>query len=304
MRALGRLLRLSLLPSAAADVAAGLIVGGHGQWMADGRPWRLIGASLCIYHGAMALNDWADRAADASDNPTRPIPSGAVPASVALALALLMHLGAVLLAWGVTPLAGAWATALALLASLYDLIGRGPLLGPTLLALCRAGNLGLGLCAPAWIVGVAPATLPTLVLMPCYGAYVFLVSRLGRMEDGEDTAPLGQRPRFYLLLAGLALLAPALFPLGFPIHGCNVAAALLLAAAGAYGLLRTALQTQQWERALVRESMGLALRRLLIPTATMSLLAGGWTSAGYYVAAAILAGYPLSFALRKAFPPS
>ena len=41
MRALawGRLLRVSLAPSAAADVAAGMVVGGWGRWPEGAGPW-------------------------------------------------------------------------------------------------------------------------------------------------------------------------------------------------------------------------------------------------------------------------
>ena len=46
----------------------------------------------------------------------------------------------------------------------------------------------------------------------------------------------------------------------------------------------------------------MALRRLLIFTATVALLRGA--PAGVIVSLAILSGYPISFALRKLFPPS
>ena len=51
--------------------------------------------------------------------------------------------------------------------------------------------------------------------------------------------------------------------------------------------------------------MGLALRRLLVFTASVSAL--NWSPphhAALIVSAAIFCGYPLSFWLRKAFPPS
>ena len=78
VRALGQLLRLSLAPSAAADVAAGLVLGGRGHVPAGAAPWLLLGGSLSIYTGALALNDWADRERDRAERPERPLPSGAI----------------------------------------------------------------------------------------------------------------------------------------------------------------------------------------------------------------------------------
>jgi len=114
--ALGRLFRLSLAPSAAADAAAGLLFGAA-AWPSGGAPWLLMGGSLAVYHGGMALNDWADRRIDARVRPGRPIPSGAVPAAAALALALgLLALGP-LLAAGVSPTAALGLGGVAVLAA-------------------------------------------------------------------------------------------------------------------------------------------------------------------------------------------
>ena len=44
-------------------------------------------ASVLMYWSGMALNDWADREADAVERPERPIPSGRVRPGAALGLA-------------------------------------------------------------------------------------------------------------------------------------------------------------------------------------------------------------------------
>ena len=64
----GALLRLSMSPSAAADAAAGVLLGA-GTWPAGPAPFLLVAGSLCVYHGGMALNDWADRGHDARTRP-------------------------------------------------------------------------------------------------------------------------------------------------------------------------------------------------------------------------------------------
>src|SRR5262245_12972329 len=105
MLALGRLLRISLAPSAAADVAAGTVLAA-GAWPAGPRPFALMLASLCVYHGGMALNDWADREADARDGRPRPIPTGAISAGTALLLALVLLVLGPGIAFLVAPRAG------------------------------------------------------------------------------------------------------------------------------------------------------------------------------------------------------
>lgn len=300
--ALGRLLRLSLAPSAPADVAAGFVLAAGAF---SGRaPWIAMLASACVYHGGLALNDWADRHEDARTRPGRPIPSGAIPARAALVLALLLLAGGPLLA-----LAGARAAAgpLALVSALalsYDLAGRGPWRGPLLLGLCRAGNLGAGLALGAG--GMPPRSF--LLLVPLlYGLFVFAVSRLARLEDAADAELARARPARWLATAALLLLclaaAAAVCARATSSGSALVLAPLLVGAGGAYGLARTAAERRgrAWSHAELEQGAGLGLRRLLVASAATALGAG---AAGLAVALVILAGYPLAFALRRVFPPS
>ncbi|MCP3915803.1 MAG: UbiA family prenyltransferase [bacterium] len=311
MLAVGRLLRISLFPSAVADVSAGIVLGSGGAWLAGADGALLILASLGVYHGGMALNDWADRESDARTRPERPIPSGAVPAGAALALALGLLAGGVLAALAVTPRAGAWMAGVATCAALYDLAGRGAWRGPLLLGACRAGNFALGLLTPAWIAGAALPESEALLAVPLlYGTYVFAISRLGRLEDDEDPRPLGRRPQRALASATFALAAVPLVALFAGAQGrwLGAGAAAAVAWAGAFGLAQLALRSE-WERAEVGRAMGAALRRLLVFTAAATLLAlggadGTWQWLPLVAAAAILAGYPISFWLRRVFPPS
>lgn len=311
----GRLLRLSLAPSAAADALCGLALAADGTLPLESATARIVAASLCVYHGGLALNDWADREHDGRTRPERPLPSGAISPTAALLLAATLLACGVALAWSAAPAAGAWMAGVALLVALYDLSGRGPWLGPTLLALCRAGNLAVGFAyvgdRSTWPLGAALALL--------YGAYVFTASRLGRMEDGDDTRPLAQRPRAHLLVATGVLLLLPLLPVALaswpaPTRGAWLLACLLLAWS-ASGVVRPALQTQVWTRPLVERAMGGLLRRLLIFTAAACLLApagdavlewplppGGLPAS--LLGLLLLLGFPLSVALRRLFPPS
>lgn len=304
--ALGRLLRLSLAPSAAADIAAGLLLVA-GAIPSPARTLSVMLASLCVYHGGMALNDWADREEDARGGRPRPIPTGALSPAVALGLAsLLLGLGP-LLALAVAPRAGLVLLGVAALAVLYDLAGRGAWRGPLLLALCRAGNLGTGMALASGAASWRPAAL----LAPAaYGLYVFLVSRLARLEDVEPGSRSASHPARWTVAGAAALiaigaaatlLARQARPSAWAPSG---AWAVALTVTAAIGLLRYvgAQRGRPWTPVMIQRAAGMALRRLLI--ATSALAAGAGTSTGLLVAVAILAGYPVSLALRRLFPPT
>ena len=311
MTAWGRLLRLSLLPSAAADVAAGLVLGFAGDWPGGSAPWLLILSSVFVYHGSLALNDWADRVHDARTRPDRPIPAGHVTPAAALTTGVALQAIGVAWAWLASPVTGLWMAGIALAALFYDVKGRGPILGPGLLALCRGANLAVGLVYARDVqlprpLETDPAGLPIgLWTVPVlYGLYVFAVSRMGRLEDGEDS-DIGERPRKFLFVAAACLLAVSLVQVEDtlfldPWRSLSFA----VAGFGAFGLLRTALATKHWDRAAVGRAMGSALRRLLAFTAAAALLPLSDGTDGLIVALAILAGYPLAFLLRGLFPPS
>lgn len=301
MRTWGRVLRLSLSATAVADVVAGTSLAtmlGHGGGIEVLPVLGLVFASLCVYHGGMALNDWADREVDARERPERPIPSGQVSASAVLAVALALFALGVFFAFLVTPLAGVWMAGVALLAALYDVVGRGPLRGPLLLALCRAGNLSTPLVA----FGVLGSESWPLLFAPlAYGAYVFIVSRLGRLEDAEEALLSDAQPRrLVLALATTLMIVPFL-----PISSASLvgrAAAFALCVAAAATLWRAAAGVKGWTRGDVERTMGYALRRLLIFTCALAVLPGGPQS--WLFALLILAGYPLAKQLRGIFPPS
>ena len=77
---------------------------------------------------------------------------------------------------------------------------------------------------------------------------------------------------------------------------------IALAFVAASGLVRNAVTTRDWTRQKVLGVVGTGLRRLLIATSVTAASAA--TTDGYAVALCILAGYPLSHALRRVFPPS
>ncbi|MEM9382091.1 MAG: UbiA family prenyltransferase [Planctomycetota bacterium] len=314
--AFGRLLRIARAPTARSDVFVGIAIGHASQWPPDILPWLLIPASLGVYHGAMALNDWADRADDARTRPERPIPSGAIPAGLALGTAALLMLGGLFWAFAAGPRAGLWMGVVALLAVTYDVAGRGPWRGPLLLGLCRAGNLGAGLMSP-WLVGATDeAPLGLLALAAAYGLHVVFIGRLGRLEDDEDEGALGRRPSAALRGAALTTLAipiAAAASLGFdriaagtdsaPAAAGQLASAAI-AAWHATGLFRALAHGEQdgWTRGGVGAATGLCLRRL--PLLPASIAASGVFLGPVATVALVVAlgGARVSAALRRLFP--
>lgn len=300
---LGRLLRISLAPSAVADILVGLAIGGAGHFPSSFTCLAAVLASLLIYHGGLALNDWADREHDARTRPDRPLPSGAIPPAFAFALGFGMVLLGVIA--GSVAEARAWPVILgvALAAMAYDFFGRGPLRGPLLLGLCRAGNLAYGISV-GMLAGDAQGDPWRFAPALLYGLYVFSVSRLGRLEDGEDSGPVQRRSRPPLLIAAL-LLAGA--PLVYLIPNLEPAPAGLVAASllclvACRGLLAKLGKIEHAEQ--VGPVMGMALRRLMVLTAALALAAGGPGTGGWLAAGVALLGFPISHLLRRVFPPS
>ncbi len=296
----GRTLRLSLAPSAIGDALAGLLIGCGGRFPDATDAALLVGSSLAVYHGNMALNDWCDREHDAATRPDRPIPSGLLDEARVFGAAWGLIVAGVLCAALAAPWAGVWMAFVAFLAVTYNQRGRGPVSGPLLLALCRAGNLATG-TVYAFVHGLDPAVLPAALAVVLYGGYVFTVSRLGRLEDGEDPDLSRGRVGAFLFTGATLLVAAGLAPRGaagatphFP--------AVLLAVGGAAGLLMAAVRTEVWTPPLVGRCMGLCLRRLLLFAVIFS-----WntqTTTGAWTAALLLVGYPASWSLRRWFPPS
>ncbi len=315
--AMGRLIRVALFPSAISDLFVGIAIAHVSAWPSLILPWLLIPASLGVYHGAMALNDWVDREDDARTRPERPIPSGQIPAGLALFTSLVLLTGGLMWAAAAGLHAGAWMLGVAALAVLYDLLGRGPLLGPTLLGLCRAGNLGAGLMSP-WLVGsIEHPRLELLWLAALYGAHVFFISRLGRLEDDEDGGPLASRPtnalrgiaitRLLIPVVGLAVLGTGATG-GSPSAKLSLGLVLAagLAARGGYLTLSTmsAGAKAGWTRAAVGRATGQSLRGLPMFTgaiASLGLFLGptcppafAWGLFGAWLSGRLRARFPLT----------
>lgn len=180
-----QLVRLPNVFTAAADSLAGwLLVSG--SFAAPGRWLPLLGASMAIYAGGIALNDYFDLEVDRAERPNRPLPSGRVSVRFAAVLGFgLLALGIVLatvsgLLGAATWASGAVAVLLVAAVLAYDTVAKSRFVGPVVMGSCRGLNLLLGMSqAPDlggptgwWIAG-------------CMALYVAGITCLSRSEVGS-----------------------------------------------------------------------------------------------------------------------
>jgi UbiA prenyltransferase family len=189
MQAYAQLVRLPNLPTALADILLGLLATGSltlpGRWPAY---LLLMLASVCLYCGGMAWNDFFDREKDRRERPDRPIPSGRItPHHAALCggglviagVVLALLAGLIQMARGeggfVTPMALALALTGAIF--LYDAWLKRTLAGPLGMGACRFLNILLGMAPAAdllWSRGLYMAAI--------VGMYIVGVTWLARTE--------------------------------------------------------------------------------------------------------------------------
>ncbi|MFH1110055.1 MAG: UbiA family prenyltransferase [Planctomycetota bacterium] len=177
------LVRLPNLFTAAADILAGfLYAGGRLENRLD--LVSLTAASVFLYAGGAALNDVCDVERDTHERPERPIPSGRVPRSVALRIAVaLLAIGfgfAALTSTRATIIAGALIAAIVL----YDAVLKLTPVAPGIMGLCRALNLALGISAARMLW--TPAALTPIGLMWLYVTSLTFFAR----QEAEVSSPV------------------------------------------------------------------------------------------------------------------
>ncbi|TCB96531.1 4-hydroxybenzoate polyprenyltransferase [Micromonospora zingiberis] len=189
---LAELVRAPAALSVPGDVVAGAAAAGA----LGPRTPALAAASVLLYWGGMAANDWADRELDAVERPERPIPSGRVSPGLAVGLAAGLTVAGV----GLAAVAGgrrAAAVAVPLAAAVwgYDLVAKNTAAGPPVMAACRGLDVLLGAAGGRRPARALPAALTV-------AAHTWTVTALSRREvDGADSVlPLRT-------LAGTALVA-------------------------------------------------------------------------------------------------
>ncbi|MEV4416755.1 SCO3242 family prenyltransferase [Catellatospora sp. NPDC049609] len=176
LRDLAQLVRAPAALSVPGDAVAGAVAAGS----LSARTAGVAAASVCLYWGGMAANDWADRELDAKERPERPIPSGRISPNTALAVAGGLTVAGLALAaasGGRRTLATA-----ALLAGAvwtYDIKLKNSPAGPAGMAVCR----GLDVLMGGSEGDLRRAARPALAV----AAHTYAVTALSRREvSGAD----------------------------------------------------------------------------------------------------------------------
>lgn len=164
------------LPTAAADVIAGMSLAGifsHNQAINSYEPILLVFSSVLLYAGGVVLNDVFDFKLDTVERPERPIPSGVVSLKKASLFGAILLILGVTAALAVNLLSGLTAFVLALAILTYDAFSKKfNVLGPLNMGICRGLNLLLGIS----IFG-ALTHLEYLIIPIAFIAAITLVSR-------------------------------------------------------------------------------------------------------------------------------
>jgi len=202
------LIRPPNLVTAAADPLTGFLLAG-GALTQCGTIGPLVGLSVCLYAGGIALNDVCDTVSDRETRPERPIPAGKIDRRRAVLLVILLFCTGLATAWIIAPTVGYLATGLIVAIVLYDVVLKKTFAAPAVMGLCRSLNLTLGLCAldplPSMPLLVLPAALMWL--------YVSSITFFARTESVVSKRPM--------LVVGLIGLTTAVAGQGLlhPLYG-------------------------------------------------------------------------------------
>jgi geranylgeranylglycerol-phosphate geranylgeranyltransferase len=202
------LIRPHNIAAATLSVAAGYAIAG------GGRPWPvyLLLCSGTVTAAGNVINDWFDRDIDSINKPHRPIPSGGVGPSAALAIYLVLLAALAVFMTGLTPLEAVWISAWAFLLHLYSWRAkRSYLAGNLLVSAVVASSFLLG----AYAAGNTPAGI-----IPTAFTLLFVLGRelvkdtedmRGDSECGARTVPVvsGGRAAMGAAAAIFAVLAAA-----------------------------------------------------------------------------------------------
>ncbi|PKA99540.1 4-hydroxybenzoate polyprenyltransferase [Flavobacteriaceae bacterium MAR_2009_75] len=211
--AYARLARPANLPTAAADIFAGVAAGGLFATLGQTKFLEspvfvdflcLVLASIFLYAGGVILNDVFDYKIDQVERPERPIPNGTISLTSAAIYGGLVLLTGIVFAFLVSNLSGGIAIALALAILLYDGIAKKyDFFGPLSMGLCRGLNLILGLSIFGdlnfWWLAVIPIV------------YIFAITLISRGEvHGENKNHIVLAGVLYSIVV-VAVLSVAVF---------------------------------------------------------------------------------------------
>lgn len=178
-----RLARPANLPTAAADICAGIAIGLYVQSIDTGLflqehigiTLSLVFSSVFLYAGGVVFNDVFDAELDAIERPERAIPSGLIPLGEAKIWGSLLLLAGILLAFNCTVVSGMIALLLGVTIFTYDAYSKHHgFLGPLNMGICRGLNLLLGISILGSIMPWWISIVPII--------YIFAITLISRGE--------------------------------------------------------------------------------------------------------------------------
>ncbi|TLP81691.1 UbiA-like protein EboC [Maribacter sp. ACAM166] len=177
------LARPANLPTAAADILAGIAIGLFFENIAAIAFLKenllsvlsLIFSSVFLYAGGVVFNDVFDAKLDAVERPERAIPSGLIPIRQAVCFGIFLMVIGVVLAFNCNLVAGGISIVLTIAIVLYDAYFKQfRFLGPLNMGICRGLNLLLGMSIVAvlsnWCISLVPVV------------YIFAITLISRGE--------------------------------------------------------------------------------------------------------------------------
>ncbi|WP_339840644.1 UbiA-like protein EboC [uncultured Maribacter sp.] len=182
-----RLARPANLPTAAADILAGIAITLFLENIEVLRflkeNWidvlSLIFSSIALYAGGVVFNDVFDAELDAIERPERAIPSGLIPKRHAVYFGLFLMVLGIALAFNSNVLAGGISVALTIAILTYDAYFKQfGFAGPLNMGICRGLNLLLGMSIVSvisnWYISLVPVV------------YIFAITLISRGEVHGD----------------------------------------------------------------------------------------------------------------------
>ncbi|MEP2240041.1 MAG: UbiA-like protein EboC [Maribacter sp.] len=182
-----RLARPANLPTAAADILAGIAIALYVRKIEvlnflveqSGDMLLLVFSSVALYAGGVVFNDVFDAELDAVERPERAIPSGLVPKREAVYFGTILMLIGITLAFKCAMLSGLISVALTIAILTYDgyfkQFGFG---GPLNMGICRGLNLLMGMSilgtVSNWYISLVPVV------------YIFAITLISRGEVHGD----------------------------------------------------------------------------------------------------------------------
>lgn len=178
-----RLARPANLPTAAADILAGVAIALYlknievlkflGDQSAD--ILSLVFSSIALYAGGVIFNDVFDAELDAVERPERAIPSGLVPKREAVYFGIILMLIGIILAFECSLMSGLISIALTIAILTYDAYFKQfSFSGPLNMGICRGLNLLMGMSILGmlshWYISIVPVV------------YIFAITLISRGE--------------------------------------------------------------------------------------------------------------------------